>query len=242
MATKQIAVGNTLSDEVEKVLNYVKDQLYSDRLTSGDRLPAERRLSETLGVSRAHVRVAYQKLEFYGLVKTYPQSGTIVTQMKPQQIESLFRDMLKIDRYDFSSLVDVRLLLELEAARLAAINRDEADLLSMKSAMEKCEECFGTEQQVPRDFEFHQAVARAAHNSVMSSLLLIITPDVLKYFQKYKVCSVPREDVLREHRELYDCIQNGDSEGAMSVVRHHLSTLLEFSQTHKKTQIQPNNR
>ena len=88
--------------------------------------------------------------------------------------------------------------------------------------------------------EFHQAVARAAHNSVMSSLLLIITPDVLKYFQKYKVCSVPREDVLREHRELYNYIQNGDSEGAMSVVRHHLSTLLEFSQSQKKTQTQPN--
>lgn len=239
MATKQNA-GNSLSDEVEKVLNYVKDQLYSERLVSGDRLPAERRLAEQLGVSRAHVRVAFQKLEFYGLVKTYPQSGTIVTQMKPQQIESLFRDMLKIDRYDFSSLVDVRLLLEVEAARLAAINRDEEDLEAMKLALEQCEEHFGTEQQVPRDFEFHQAVARAAHNSVMSSLLLIITPDVLKYFQKYKVCSVPREDVLREHRALYNYIQNGDSEGAMSVVRHHLSALLEFSQSQKKTQTQPN--
>ena len=240
MVTKQNVATNSLSDDVEKVLNYVKDQLYSNRLTSGDRLPAERRLAEQLGVSRAHVRVAFQKLEFNGLVKTYPQSGTIVTQMKPQQIESLFRDMLKIDRYDFSSLVDVRLLLEVETARLAAINRDEADLQAMKSAMDQCEECFGTELQVPKDFEFHQAVARAAHNSVISSLLLIITPDVLKYYQKYKVCSVPREDVLREHQELYTCIQNGDCEGAMSVVRHHLSTLLEFSKTQKKTQ--PNNR
>lgn len=225
-----------LSDEVEKVLNYVKDQLYSGRLSSGDRLPAERKLAEHLGVSRAHVRCAFQKMEFYGLAKTYPQSGTVVTQMKLQQMESLFTDMLKIDRYDFSSLVDVRLLLEMETARLAAQNRDETDIEAMKAAMVGCEEKFGTEDQVPKDFEFHQAVARAAHNPVMSSLLLIITPDVLKYFQKYKVCAVPREDVLREHKELYDCIVNHDSDGAMAVVRQHLSTLLEFSQMHKKSQ------
>ena len=229
-----------LSDEVEKVLNYVKDQLYSGRLTSGDRLPAERKLAETLGVSRAHVRVAFQKLEFYGLVRTYPQSGTVVTPMKLRQMESLFTDMLKIDRYDFSSLVDVRLLLEMETARLAALNRDENDLEILKEAMVQCEQMFGTEDQVPRDFDFHQAVARAAHNQVMSSLLLIITPDVLKYYQKYKVCSVPRENVLREHKELYNCIVAHDSEGAMQVVRQHLANLLDFSKTHKKSQNQPN--
>lgn len=235
--TNQQNKNNALSDEVEKVLNYVKDQLYSGRLSSGDRLPAERKLAENLGVSRAHVRCAFQKLEFYGLAKTYPQSGTVVTQMKLQQMENIFTDMLKIDRYDFSSLVDVRLLLEVEAARLAALNRDENDLQVMKAAMDECEKQFGTEEQVPRDFEFHQSVARAARNPVMSSLMLIITPDVLKYYQKYKVCAVPREDVLREHQELYNCIANHDCEGAMAVVRQHLAALLDFSQTHKKSQL-----
>ena len=49
--------------QVEEVLKYIKEQLYSGRLQPGERLPAERRLAEKLGVGRAHVRTAFQKLE-----------------------------------------------------------------------------------------------------------------------------------------------------------------------------------
>ena len=45
-------------------------------------MPAERRLAEMLGVGRAHVRTAFQKLEFYGIVQTFPQSGTVVAHEK----------------------------------------------------------------------------------------------------------------------------------------------------------------
>ena len=49
--------------QVETVLKYIKEQLYSGSLQPGERLPA-RRLAEMLGVGRAHVRTAFQKLEF----------------------------------------------------------------------------------------------------------------------------------------------------------------------------------
>ena len=54
--------------QVETVLKYIKEQLYSGSLQPGERLPAERRLAEMLGVGRAHVRTAFQKLEFYASV------------------------------------------------------------------------------------------------------------------------------------------------------------------------------
>ena len=50
--------------QVETVLKYIKEQLYTGQLQPGERLPAERRLAERLGVGRAHVRAALQKLEF----------------------------------------------------------------------------------------------------------------------------------------------------------------------------------
>ena len=61
--------------QVETVLKYIKNELYSGRLQPGERLPAERRLADMLGVGRAHVRAAFQKLEFYGIVQTFPQIG-----------------------------------------------------------------------------------------------------------------------------------------------------------------------
>ena len=71
--------------QVETVLKYIKEQLYSGSLQPGQRLPAERRLAEMLGVGRAHVRAAYHKNELYGRDQTLPQSGTGEAHEKRQE-------------------------------------------------------------------------------------------------------------------------------------------------------------
>lgn len=215
--------------QVEAVLKYIKQELYSDRLHPGERLPAERRLAERLGVGRAHVRAAFQKLEFYGIVKTFPQSGTVVAQEKMQVLERLITDALQIERYDFASLVHVRELLEIEAVRLCARNRTQEDLEAIEAALCSCEEQFYTEERVPKDFAYHQALARGAHNPVIASLLLVITPDVLRYYQRYRVCTVPQEEACFEHRELLRLVSERDEQGAVKMLRRHLRSLGEFA-------------
>ena len=219
------------AQQVDTVLKHIKELLYSGRLEPGERLPAERRLAAQLNVSRAHVRTAFQKLEFFGIVKTYPQSGTVVAQEKMQVLESLITDALKIDKYDFVSLVHVRELLEIEAARLCARNRTDEDIANIETALSECESMFHTDQRVSKDFAYHQAIAQGGHNPVIASLLLIITPDVLRYYQKYKVCSVPSEEVFFEHREMLRFIREHDEEAAAAMIRTHLRSLTEFSHT-----------
>ena len=126
--------------QVETVLKYIKEQLYSGRLQPGERLPAERRLAEKLGVGRAHVRAAFQKLEFYGIVQTFPQSGTVVAQEKMQVLERMITDALQIEQYDFASLVYVRELLEIEAVKLCARNRTVEDLAVIEAALKELPE------------------------------------------------------------------------------------------------------
>lgn len=217
--------------QVEVVLKHIKEQLYSGRLQPGERLPAERRLAEQLSVGRAYVRAAFQKLEFYGIVQTFPQSGTVVAQEKMQVLERLITDALQIEQYDFASLVHVRILLEIEAVILCAKNRTQEDLLAIEEALKVSEEQFYTDERVSKDFAYHQAIARGAHNSVIASMLLIITPDVLRYYHRYRVCAVPSEDVFFEHRELFRCIQEQDTESAKQMLRRHLKSLEEFSLT-----------
>ncbi|MBQ8307977.1 MAG: FadR family transcriptional regulator [Alistipes sp.] len=216
--------------QVDLVLKHIKELIYTKRLYPGDRLPAERRLATQLGVSRAHVRTAFQKLEFYGIVKTFPQSGTVVAQEKMQVLESLITDALKIDRYDFASLVHVRGLLEIEAVRLCVRNRTESDLQNIEKALAECESLFHTDERVNKDFAYHQAIAQGGHNPVIASLLLIITPDVLRYYQKYKACSVPSEEVFFEHRELLRFIREQREEEAVAIISKHLTAISEFSQ------------
>lgn len=230
---------STHTVQVNNVLQHIRTLLDSGRLLPGDRLPAERKMAEQLGVSRAHVRTAFQKLEFYGIVKTYPQSGTVVAQQTVQVLESLITDMLQIDSYDFYSLVYVRMLLETEAVKLCAQNRTETDIETMKAALESSDNYLGTDRQVEKDFAFHSSIARGAHNPVIASLLLVITPDVLNYFRKFRVCDISQEQVRAEHHQLLDAIIAGDAPLAEQLLRNHLRDITQFATELKDTGTSP---
>ena len=208
------------SQPVKHVIEHIKKQISERQILPGERLPSERKLSELLKVSRSHVREALQKLELYGIVKTYPQSGTVVSEFSKDQLDTMITDALKISRYDFSSLVYVRVLLEIEVCKLCAVNRTEEDLKNIENTL-----------------AFHQAIAQGGHNPVISSLLLIITPDILKYYQKYKVCAVPQKTVHAEHREMLQKIKDRDKEGMKELVIRHLANLIDFAKMSAKGDI-----
>ena len=63
----------------DKIIEQIRELISSGQIKPGDKLPPERKLSEKFGVGRSYVRNAIRKLEFYGIVKTLPQSGTVVS-------------------------------------------------------------------------------------------------------------------------------------------------------------------
>ena len=106
-----------------------------------------------------------------------------------------------------------------------------------KQQLVELEEKFDTDLRVEKDFAFHQAIAQGGHNPVISSLLLIITPDILKYYQKYKVCAVPQKTVHAEHREMLQKIKDRDKEGMKELVLRHLANLIDFAKMSAKGDI-----
>ena len=214
------------SQPVKHVIEHIKKQISERQILPGERLPSERKLSELLKVSRSHVREALQKLELYGIVKTYPQSGTVVSEFSKDQLDTMITDALKISRYDFSSLVYVRVLLEIEVCKLCAVNRTEEDLKNIENTLVELEEKFDTDLRVEKDFAFHQAIAQGGHN-----------PVILKYYQKYKVCAVPQKTVHAEHREMLQKIKDRDKEGMKELVLRHLANLIDFAKMSAKGDI-----
>lgn len=224
-----MACDKTITEE-RVVLCHIKELLDTGRLQPGDRLPSERKLAERFSVSRAHVRSAFQTLESYGIVKTYPQSGTEISDYKLSVLQSLMDNKLEVDTFDFYSLVYVRVLLEAEAIRLCATNRSGEDIKVMQGALDEFAQSLSTESQDERDFAFHLSIARASHNPVISSLLLLISPDVLKYYRAYKACTVPPTSVLQEHRDMLQCIIDQDPDAAEECLRHHFVPIKEFAE------------
>ena len=78
------------------ILQQIKELISNGVLRPGDRLPPERALATRFGVGRGHIREAIKRLEFYGVLKTLPQSGTIVTSLGGKALEGLISNVLKL--------------------------------------------------------------------------------------------------------------------------------------------------
>lgn len=209
----------------EKVINYIKEAIESHELLPGDRLPAERKLGEELGVSRTVVRQSLQKLELYGIVKTLPQSGTFVSSFPKTQLDMLMHNAIEIGRYDFDSLMSVRVLLEAEALHLCALNHTEQDMENIVAAFAEFENNLDTDRRQETDFNFHLTISKGAHNPVIHSMLLSIIPDTLKYYQRWRLCRGSDHRTRQEHREIVEYISSRGKmpESARELIERHLN-------------------
>lgn len=221
---------------VDKIIRQIRNLISTGQLSPGDKLPPERKLAERLGVGRTNVRDAIRKLEFYGILKTLPQSGTVVEGMGIAALEGLISDVLKIENSDFASLVETRVLLEAQAARLAAQRRTNEDIEGIQKALLAYEEKVKAGvQAVEEDLLFHLKIAEASKNSVLKSLMLIITPDIINSFIKLDVCKDGQTfQALEEHKTIVKHIIAQDIEKAGAAMSIHLQDVSEYSQTLKK--------
>ncbi len=217
---------------VDIIIEQIRELIISGQLKPGDKLPSERKLSEAFTIGRTHVRDAIRKLEFYGILKTLPQSGTVVAGIGMTALEGLISDVLQLENADFTSLVETRVILEIESAKRAAERRSDEDLLELERALEKYHIKAGKgEEAIDEDMMFHLKIAEASKNKVLKSLMLIIIPDILTNYAKFKVCT---NDHLKErydqHKQLFNAIKAKDELKASDLMRSHLKDILKLGQ------------
>ncbi len=217
---------------VDKIIGQLKQLITSGQLKPGDRLPAERVLSERFGVGRSYIREAILKLEFYGLLKTNPQSGTYVAGLSINVIDSIISDIIKFNKDDFNALVEARYYLELTAVKLAAERRTEEDVEAIREALLEYEDKInsGTQNAVEEDMLFHIKIAKASKNTVVESMILILIPDLIKNIVDNKVCGENRgKTAITEHRAILEAIENQDIAFAEKAMATHLNEIWEIS-------------
>lgn len=216
---------------VDKIIRQIRELIITGYLRPGDKLPSERKLSEKLGVGRTYIRDAIKKLEFVGILSTLPQSGVIVNGVDISVMEGLLSNIMKIEKPDFHSLVETRVMMEKFMVQVAAKRRTEEDIQAIKTALLKYED--RVEKNLPsenEDFIFHLKIAEASHNTVIKTMMLIILPDILKIYITEKVCNNERKiKRLREHRGILKAIVDQDGDAAEKLVMHHLHDVIEFS-------------
>ena len=128
---KTVGRGPNLPSQVAQMIS---DEIVGGRIKAGERLPTERELAESFGVSRNVVREAIAKLRFEGVVETRQGVGVFVLGEESRSVLRIDAEILR-DNSLMRSLFELRSIIEVEAAGLAAVRRSRSDLAAIKSAM-----------------------------------------------------------------------------------------------------------
>lgn len=189
------------------------------RYAAGDRLPPERDLAATLGVSRSTIRDAIGRLTQDGTVEARQGSGTFVASV------------------DLRHVFDVRLQLEPFAAAAAAGNRSGRDIEVLEGLLKRLEESIDDATDFAEiDAQLHAGVAAAAGNQVLIDVL-----DRLGGLARLSRAMTALErgvrvEALPHLRKLVEAIRNGDSDAAAAAMRRHLEAVLTVVSSHDRGQ------
>ena len=212
------------------IISSLKDLINFKNLEPGDKLLSERMLSEKFNVSRGNLWDALQTLEYYGLVKSIPQSGTFVADIGKTALNGMIDDILGLPTPSFKDLVEARIFLELKGAKLAAINRTTDDLIRIDNALTAYSDKVNAgEEAVQEDLLFHLVIARASGNSTLNTFMLKITSEIINNFEKHHVCDKDTAFIgIQEHNDIIDAIRIQDPDAARRAMKKHFKSLYQY--------------
>jgi GntR family transcriptional repressor for pyruvate dehydrogenase complex len=217
----------------EQIVKQIEESIERGDLKAGDQLPAERELALQFGVSRTAVREAVKTLSEKGLVEAYPGRGTFITSETANSIRLTFDRMIKAGPRDGTlHLVEVREILEPEIAALAAKRVSEENLDELRDAIEIMDSAKSDPNSfIEADLDFHLALAEAAANPLILSLIDSIVGVLREQrISIFKVEGGPDRGQYH-HKRILEAIENHDSAGAREAMRAHLRQVREDSRS-----------
>lgn len=215
----------------EQIVEQIEQSILKGSLKPGDQLPAERDLAERFGVSRTAVREAVKALREKGLVEAYSGRGTFITNGTSHVIRQSLDLMTRMGTDGSAHLAEVRAILEPEIAALAATRMDEQHLATMREAVAVMDRSGNdADAYIEADLDFHLALAEAAANPVILSLIDSIVGLLREQrLRIFHVAQGPQRGQLH-HKRILQAAEERDAQQARSAMRDHLQQIREDSQ------------
>lgn len=199
------------------------DRIVDGALTPGASIPTERELTETFQVGRSSVREALRILESRGLIAGDGR-GRFVVAEPTEPLHRSLELLLTLDGGDFSELFEVRNILEVESAGLAATRRSEVDLEILGDAVAAMDVALDVaDRYVEADLRFHVGIARATGNRITAHLMHAIRDLLARALVEIFRIPGSAESSAEQHRRILDAIAAGDPDAARRSMREHLT-------------------
>ena len=193
-----------------QVLNAMEAMIRSGQWQVGDRIPAE--LARAFSVSHNTIREALQSLIHMGMLEARPGDGTYV--MASDRFAVAVSNRLR--ESELPQILEARLALEKEIARLAAVKRTEEDLEILEAALKDCHA--RVRPGIEDDMLFHAAVARATHNPVLAELYNVIIRNVQENLESLLEEKQYDPGAMKLHDDLLDAIRGRKADAAENII------------------------
>jgi len=215
---REATLANRVTKEIEKLI-------IDGRIEMGRRLPSERDLADQFGVSRTVVREAVRGLVAKGLLEVRPGSGTIVRSPTARAVTQSLTLFLRAGQsdLDYTKVHEIRRVLEIEIAGLAAERASADDLAKLAATLDEME-ANRTDRDLfsKSDGAFHAVLAAATHNELFPLLLDSVVDIMVRVRQLGFDVPGSSDHTLRYHRAIFEQVRSGDAEGARQAMREHL--------------------
>lgn len=237
-----VSADNIIETHSMRVSRYLEELILDGTLQPGDKVPSERQLTQRLKVSRPTIREALKNLRGRGVIKTRHGQGSFVVGMlddvnNETPLARLYYSHPRL-LYD---LLEVRELLECEAAQLAAERGTEKDLYkitkaynAMNSKPETLDKSVNITSDIGKsnlhmaqlDHAFHRAIYEASHNPVLvhtlQNLMQLMLNSVMASVTNLYHRDRQKQQIDKHHRQIYNAIMNRQPDIAKKVAREHI--------------------
>jgi len=215
-----------LSKEVEDKL---REAINTGVYKPSDKLPAERELVDQFQVSRVTVRDALRNLRNLGLinVKRGVNAGAYVSEPSPQPITQSIQNLIQMKKVNFAHLIELRLYIEPDVARTAALFRTSEDVDALTDLLDRADKALNISRKKARliNVGFHFEVAKITRNALIIFLCESITQVHSAMIIKMTHTKLDKKEIAKlisDHRSILEAIVEKKPEEAFLRTRNHL--------------------
>ena len=215
----------------ERVVDEIKEAIESDKLRPGDKLPPEKELAKTLGVSRVTVREALRILELSGLVliKQGTKGGAFIEKVDgPQRLKECLSDNLKLGNISIDQLAEARFWIESIVIDMVGQKARKKDFQVLRESIHKAEEFFRQgeeEKKTDENWNFHILLVKITGNYILIDTLRSIL-ELMRYMMlKITTDRKISENAFKAHKQIVRLLESGDLEKAKEVNKAHIRDL-----------------
>lgn len=214
------------------IIDSIKSDILSGKLSTGEKLPPERDLAKKFGVSRTSIREALRTLDILGVIESVQGSGNFIAGNYTKSLTESMSMMFLLQQFDSLQISQLREALEIKAALLAVENITDDQVNRLVQIVTEMSTSQDENKNVALDKELHYTIAAASKNNIIIQILNILEELINIYIKDRRMEILSDEKnvtrLQKIHEEIVYSIKKRDSNATYQAIMQHFGIISEY--------------